>query len=75
MKLHLGPSKTLAVRKSTTAEITNKFCEVLSGGERFFIKFPVNRRVTAEAILKFRESENCIIPQAAESLTQTMYQF
>ena len=30
---------------------------MLSRYERFFIKFP-------EAIVKFRESENCIIPQA-----------
>ena len=57
-------SKTLAVGKSTAVEITNKFCEVLSRYKRFFIKFPVNRRDTAEAIVKFRESKNCIIPQA-----------
>ena len=57
-------SKTLAVGKSTAVEITNKFCEVLSRYERFFIKFSVNRRDIAEAIVKFRESENCIIPQA-----------
>ena len=37
---------------------------MLSRYERFFIKFPVNRRDTVEAIVKFRESENCIIPQA-----------
>ena len=46
-------SKTLAVGKSTAVEITNKFCEVLSRYKRFFIKFPVNRRDTAEAIVKF----------------------
>ena len=57
-------SKTLAVGKSSAVEITNKFCEVLSRYKRFFTKFPVNRRDTAEAIVKFRESENCIIPQA-----------
>ena len=32
--------------------------------ELFFINFQVNRRDTAEAIVKFRESKNCIIPQA-----------
>ena len=57
-------SKTLAAGKSTAVEITDKFCKVLSRYKRFFIKFPVNRRDTAEAIVKIRESENCIIPQA-----------
>ena len=51
-------SKTVAVGKSTAVEITNKFCEVLSRYQRFFIKFRVNRRDTAEVIVKFRESEN-----------------
>ena len=37
---------------------------MLSRYERFFINFSVNRRDTVEAIVKFRESENCIIPQA-----------
>ena len=37
---------------------------MLSRYERFFIKCPVNRSDTDEAIVKFRESENCIIPQA-----------
>ena len=36
-------SKTLAVRKSTSLEITNKFREVESRYERLFIKFPINR--------------------------------
>ena len=57
-------SKTLAVGNSTAVEIINKFCEMLSRYKRFFTKFPVYRRDTAEAIVKFRESENCIIPQA-----------
>ena len=57
-------SKTLTAGKLTAVKITNKFCEVLSRYERFFIKLAVNRRGTAEAIIKFRESENCIIPQA-----------
>ena len=37
---------------------------MLSRYERFFNKYPVNRRDTAEVIVKFRESENCIIPRA-----------
>ena len=65
------PSKTLAVGKSTTVEIINKFFEVLSLYERSFIKFPVKRRDTAEAIVKFRESENCVIPQALEVIDST----
>ena len=49
-------SKTLAVRKSTSLEITNKFREVESRYERLFIKFPINRsdfwRDTEETMLK-----------------------
>ena len=56
--------KTLAIEKLTAVELTNKFSEVLSCYARFFIKFPVNTRDTAEAIIKFRESKKCIIPQA-----------
>ena len=62
---------TLAVVKSTAVEITNKFCEVLCRYERFFIKFPVNRRDTAEAIVKFREFENCIISQVVVVIDAT----
>ena len=51
-------SKTLAAGKSTAVEITDKFCKVLSRYKKFFIKFPVNRRDIAEAIVKIRESEN-----------------
>ena len=65
----------LAVVKSTAVEITNKFCEVLSRYERFFIKFPVNRRDTAEAIVKFREFENCIISQVVVVIDATHVQF
>ena len=49
-------SKTLTVRKSTSLEITNKFYEVESRYERFFIKFLINRRDfwrgTEETMLK-----------------------
>ena len=65
----------LAVVKSTSVEITNKFCEVLSRHERFFIKFPVNRRDTAEAIVKFREFENCIVSQVVVVIDATHVQF
>ena len=65
----------LAVVKSTSVEITNKFCEVLSRHERFFIKFPVNRRDTAEAIVKFREFEKCIISQVVVVIDATHVQF
>ena len=44
---------------------------MLSCYERFFSKFPVNRRDTAEDIVKFRESGNCIIPQALEVIDAT----
>ena len=37
---------------------------MLSRYERFFINFSVNRRDAVEAIVKFRESGNCIIYQA-----------
>ena len=36
---------------------------MISRYETFFIKFPLKRRGTAEAIIKFRESRNCIIFQ------------
>ena len=65
-------SKTLAAGKSTAVEITDKFCKVLSRYKRFFIKFPVNRRDIAEAIVKIRESENCIIPQALGVIDATL---
>ena len=44
---------------------------MLSRYERFFIKFPVNRRDTAEAIVIFRDSENCVIPQALGVIDST----
>ena len=44
-------SKTLAVKKSAAIEITNKFCKVPSRYQQFVIKFPVNRRDTAEGTL------------------------
>ena len=65
-------SKTLAAGKSTAVEITDKFWKVLSRYKRFFIKFPVNRRDIAEAIVKIRESENCIIPQALGVIDATL---
>ena len=71
MEIILEQSKTLAVGKSTAVEITNKFREVLSRYERFFIKIPLNRKDTAEAIEKFRESQNCIIHQAVELIDAT----
>ena len=64
-------SKTLAVAKSTTVEIANSFCKVLSRYERFIINFLVNRRNPAEAIAKFRKSRNSIIPQAVGVIDAT----
>ena len=39
--------------------------------DRFFIKFSINRRDTAEAIVKFGESKNCIIPKALGVINAT----
>ena len=58
--------KTLAFGKSTAVETTNKFCEMLNLYEIFFINIPVNRRDKGDAIVKFRESKNCITPLAGE---------
>ena len=39
-----------------------------------FIKFRVNRRGTAEGMVKFGEFENCIIPQAVQVIGVTHVQ-
>lgn len=64
-------AKTMAIGKSTAVEITKKFCHELSRLGPHFIRFPVSRRETAEAMLKFKEVENCIIPQALGAIDGT----
>ena len=64
-------SKTMAIGKSTAVEITKEFCHELSRLGKHFIKFPSTRRETAEAILKFKEIEKCVIPQAIGAIDGT----
>ncbi|XP_066934341.1 uncharacterized protein [Clytia hemisphaerica] len=67
-------SKTLAVGKSTAVKITNDFCRALIRFGPDFIHFPSNRRETAEAIMKFKEIEQCPIPQALGAIDGTHIQ-
>ena len=64
-------SKTMAIGKSTAVSITKEFCQGLSQLGPHFIRFPSSRRETAEAILKFREIEKCVIPQAIGAIDGT----
>ena len=65
---HRSTGKTFGVAKSTTVSITYAFCEELSSHAAHFIKFPLSRKESAEAISKFREYCSCKIPQTVGAI-------
>ena len=65
---HRSTGKTFGVAKSTTVSITHAFCEELSSHAADFIKFPLSRKESAEAISKFREYSSCKIPQTVGAI-------
>ena len=62
LKLKKEQLAKLWLGKSTAVSITKEFCQGQLGPH--FIRFPSSRRETAEAILKLREKEKCVLPQA-----------
>ena len=64
-------AKTFAVGKSTSVKITKEFCQTVSLYAPRYINFPKTRRETTEAIIRFREDYNCIIPQALGAIDAT----
>ena len=65
---HRSTGKTFGVAKSTTVSITHDFCEELSSQAADFIKLPLSRKESAEAISKFREYCSCKIPQTVGAI-------
>ena len=64
-------SKTFAVGKSTAVSITRKFCREMRRLAHLFIKFPSNRRETAQAIEQFKMCYDTQIPQAVGAIDGT----
>ena len=61
-------TKTFAVGKSTTAQITREFCSEMLHLAPRYIHFPRSRRETAEAIKQFKVFCQCRIPQVPGAL-------
>lgn len=64
-------SKTFAVGKSTAVSITREFCREMRRLAPNFIKFPANRRDTAQAIEQFKLDYSCQISQAIGAIDGT----